>query len=54
VRFSAVEETYVIEVFEASPHPPDNLWVILGGVECDRDGHVGTDRSGRQHARECR
>jgi hypothetical protein len=49
-----VEETYLLEVFEARPDPTDDRWVILGMVACDEDGQLGIDTSARQHAKECR
>lgn len=54
VQFTAVEETYVLEIFEAGLHPPDDPWVVLGAVACDQNGHVRIDTSGRQLAKECR
>jgi hypothetical protein len=51
VQFRAVEDTYVVEVFEVSRHALDDRWVVLGEVDCDQDGHVVIDTSGRQHAK---
>lgn len=51
-QFSAVEETYVVEVFDASRHALDDRWVVLAAVTCDQNGHVVIDTSARQHVRQ--
>jgi hypothetical protein len=51
VQFSAVEETYAVEVFQTQG--PDDRWVILAAVASGEDGDAFIDVTRRQHARRC-
>ena len=53
VQFSVVEETYAVEVFEATQDEPDERWVILAAVGYGEEGHAFVDVTRRQHARRC-
>ena len=51
VEFTAIEETYVVDVFEASQYAPDDQWVVLAMVEVGQSGQIAIDTSSRQHVR---
>jgi hypothetical protein len=48
VEFRAVEETYVVDVFEPSPGPPESPWVVLAAVDAGPEGQVAVDTAARQ------
>ncbi|HWF52568.1 MAG TPA: hypothetical protein VG294_18140 [Solirubrobacteraceae bacterium] len=52
-RFEAIEETYVVDVFEDVLPAPEDQWVVLGEVICDPTGQVIVDSTARRHAERC-